>query len=271
MNWSNQAETMTKAWIDTQKKMWDDWYGYINNMPDSVPFDTGMADQWSKVAAQSFEAFAASADPAAKATAQKMLDGQQATLRFMEFSSKMWQDIGAKMQSGESWQDALNEYYEQLQQHFAQSLEAMSHINTDGNKLWELYSEQMQGLTGPFMKHWKGVPNFFAQAQNGQSPDFSEMTQLYWDLYQQTFGDYLSSPTVGSTRELEAKMRQGFDVWLKSKKAEAEYQAVVGEAWLKAFDQFRQKMVSLSESGEAITSLAELGAVSRTARLDRSG
>jgi BMFP domain-containing protein YqiC len=111
------------------------------------------------------------------------------------------------------------------------------------------------------MKNLKAAPDLFAQAQNGQGPDFSKMTQLYWDLYEQTFGDYLSSPTIGSTRELEAKMRKGFDVWLKSRKAEAEYQAVVGEAWLKAFDQFRQKMVSLSESGEAITSMAELGAV----------
>jgi myosin heavy subunit len=131
----------------------------------------------------------------------------------------------------------------------------------DSNKLWQLYSEQMQGLAGPFMKHWKAAPDLFAQAQNGQGPDFSKMTQLYWDLYEQTFGDYLNSPTVGSTRELEAKMRYGFDVWMKSRKAEAEYNAVVGEAWLKAFDQFRQKLISLSESGEAITSLAELGAV----------
>ncbi len=261
MNWSNQAETMTRAWVDAQKKLWEDWSGYINNMPNSVPFDGSMADQWSEVAAQSYEAWAANADPMAKATAQKMLEGQQATLRFMDFSSKMWQDIAAKMQSGESWQDALNEYSEQLQQHYTQSLEAMSHINQDSNKLWELYLEQMQAMVGPLMKQWQAGPSFFTEVQNGQSPDFSKLTQIYWDLYQQTFGEYLSSPTIGSTRELEAKMRQGFDVWLRYRKAEAEYYVVVGEAWLKAFDQFREKLVSLSETGEAITSLAELGAV----------
>lgn len=44
MDWTKQTEEMVKAWTDTQKKMWDNWMGMLQQGPSAMP----AAEVWTK-------------------------------------------------------------------------------------------------------------------------------------------------------------------------------------------------------------------------------
>ena len=64
-------------------------------------------------------------------------------------------------------------------------------------------------------------------------------------------------PSLGSNREFERMLRQSFKAWQNYRRADFDYQLVVVEAWIKTFEQFQQKLLTLTENGEMITSLEQ--------------
>ncbi|PIG92203.1 hypothetical protein CSQ79_16330 [Gloeocapsopsis sp. IPPAS B-1203] len=67
-----------------------------------------------------------------------------------------------------------------------------------------------------------------------------ELNDLYWDIYEKTFSQWLQSPSLGITREFNHKLFQGIDTWLNFCKASFDYQIVITDVWVKTFAEIQQ-------------------------------
>ncbi len=86
----------------------------------------------------------------------------------------------------------------------------------------------------------------------GYASALSELTNLYWDIYQQTFGSVLQSPSLGYTREFNNKLFKSFDAWINFSKASVDYQLVLLNVWLKASEELMRELASSKEKGETV-------------------
>jgi class III poly(R)-hydroxyalkanoic acid synthase PhaE subunit len=86
----------------------------------------------------------------------------------------------------------------------------------------------------------------------GYASAVSEVTNLYWDIYEKTFGSVLQSPSLGYTREFNNKLFKSFDAWINFSKANVDYQLVLVEVWLKAFEELTRELASSKEKDETI-------------------
>jgi class III poly(R)-hydroxyalkanoic acid synthase PhaE subunit len=108
------------------------------------------------------------------------------------------------------------------------------------------------------VESFRHAPGHLGQAITGNGSELIELTNLYWDAFERTFGRLLESPSMGYTRELHAKLLKGFDAWLDFRRASFEYQVMLADAWARAFEQLMQELVTLAEKGERIQSLRQL-------------
>ncbi len=81
---------------------------------------------------------------------------------------------------------------------------------------------------------------------------FSELANLYWDIYEKTFGTVLQSSSLGYTREFNNKLFKSFDAWINFYKASFEYQVVLVDVWLKAYEELTRQLASSKEKGETV-------------------
>jgi class III poly(R)-hydroxyalkanoic acid synthase PhaE subunit len=254
MDWNEQTETTAKAWAEAQKQMWESWSNFGQAASASAPFYSDMAAQWQKMAAQGFEAFAANSEGIVKGTAERFFESQKALMRFLDFSVNAWQALAQKAESGEDWQKVLDNYTTQLRQQLINGPEIMFNMAQDQGKMWQEYLNQTQEFSLPWVKAWQQTPEHLGR--NGT--DALELTRLYWDTYDQTFGRFLESPTLGYSRELDEKLHKGFKAWQQYRRADFEYQLVMAEAWLKLFEQFQQELMAMAQQGKKVESLEAL-------------
>ena len=86
----------------------------------------------------------------------------------------------------------------------------------------------------------------------GYASAVSEATNLYWDIYEKTFGSVLQSPSLGYTREFNNKLFKSFDAWINFSKANVDYQLVLVDVWLKAYEELTRELASSKEKDETI-------------------
>ncbi len=86
----------------------------------------------------------------------------------------------------------------------------------------------------------------------GYASALSELTNLYWDIYEKSFGSVLQSPSLGYTREFNNKLFKSFDAWINFSKASVDYQLVLLNVWLKASEELMRELASSKEKGETV-------------------
>ncbi len=106
------------------------------------------------------------------------------------------------------------------------------------------------------MKLWAGLLRLsleiVSKALVSYALALSELANLYWDIYEKTFGTVLQSPSLGYTREFNNKLFKSFDAWINFYKANFEYQVVLVDVWLKAFEELTRELASFTEKGETL-------------------
>ncbi len=255
--WNDQVETMAKAWAEVQKKMWENWYDLARTAP-APPLYTDMADQWQKVAAQSLEAWTATAEPTAKTVAERLVASQKTFVDFLQFLADAWKAVMARVEAGEDWQKNLKVYTDQLRQEFFHTPEAMKRVNQDLQELWGLYLDEWNKLAQPWVKSSQVAREQLGQAITSDGSALINLANLYWDAYERTFGRLVESPSLGYTRELNEKLLKGFDAWQDFRQASIEYQIILADTWVQAFEQFIKELVALAEKGQPVRSVREL-------------
>jgi class III poly(R)-hydroxyalkanoic acid synthase PhaE subunit len=119
-------------------------------------------------------------------------------------------------------------------------------------QLWQLYLKGLQKLNQVWAELlWQFLGNTSTKVA-GDRLALSEVTNLYWEIYEKTLGSFLQSPTLGYTREFNSKLLQGFDSWMNFSKASYDYQIVLADVWLKTFEELIRKLSTSQENSETI-------------------
>jgi class III poly(R)-hydroxyalkanoic acid synthase PhaE subunit len=247
MDWST-------AWADAQQQFWDVWQGMIGTPEKpSAPY-TQLFEQWRDLAVKALENWSGD-DMITRLVAEQFVNSQTALLRFVEMTVNAWAEIGPKMAAGEDWQA----YADAMRQQFAETYAGTTEASEDLNELWALYMAEWQRLSQPWMEPLQRTATLGASILSGRGSDeLVELTNLYWDAFEQTFGSLLQAPGLGLTRELNEKIARGFDRWLDYRRASADYQRKLADAWSEAFEELVSEMAGLSEKGGTISSIRDL-------------
>lgn len=237
-NWTEMATQMVNTWTETGSLMWKSWFDLMSSVPT--------ANAVTK------------ATPELKHATQIFLDNRELTIRFLKLSVDAWQDIFPKIESGDDWQNILSKSIQQMQEQLTKFSNSAMLISKDTGELWKIYIEQMQ----KFNQFWLDPMDIFSEtmgkAASGQSSALIELNNLYWNLlYEESFGSLLQTPLLGLPREFNRDLLQSFEAWRNLYKSTIDYQIVLGDIQIRAFDALMKKLASLAEEGKTVTDWKE--------------
>ena len=110
-----------------------------------------------------------------------------------------------------------------------------------------------------YMKQWQLLTQLWAQTRESGSGEVGgyvepliELNNFYWNIYEKTFGSFLQIPNIGYAREFNNKLLKSFDAWINLSKAGFDYQIVLLDVWLKAFEESTRHLASSEQKGEIL-------------------
>jgi class III poly(R)-hydroxyalkanoic acid synthase PhaE subunit len=125
-------------------------------------------------------------------------------------------------------------------------------------ELWQIYVKGLQKLGQLWAELLRQSLESGIGMVVGERSPLLELTDLYWNIYEKTFGSVLQSPSLGYTREFNNKLLKGFDAWTNFSKASFDYQVVLLDVWLKAFEELLRELASSEEKGETVQDWRQL-------------
>lgn len=227
-NYGNErAKNLMNAWAQSQVQFWEHWL--TGNEPVSTPNVQPEAESEQKD------------------VREQMLD-KEVVLRFLEMSQMAWKDLlalAASQQNSASRSTVQTSNSEQFQQKLSIPV-ATAKTTRDAAELWLMYLRGLQQVSifSP-QAQFGGASRQASLAPAPQESDRQdlnkELTNLYWNMYQNSFGSFLPSVMSGQEPEYNKKMIQEFQTWNSIYKATLEYQLAIADIWTRAFENRMQK------------------------------
>jgi class III poly(R)-hydroxyalkanoic acid synthase PhaE subunit len=255
-NWGEQTEATMQTWVDAQKTLWENWFGLMHSV-SGAPMYPNSVDQGQMLASKIAEA-QEGGEPHARDIAEHLENVQVAMLRLMELSMNAWSAMLPMIESGQDWQSALQAYTEQMRQQLTQSVTGTANATQEASALWQQYLQQWGAFAQPWLQALQQTPVHFAQAAGDERLQLLELSDVYWGAWDQMFGRLINTPGLGITRELQEKFVAAFNAWLSVQRANGEYQIILTDTWVRAFEQFMCEVMSRAERGEPVSSLRDL-------------
>lgn len=257
MTSQDQARTLLDLWLEAQRQTWQNLYGTAEG--PAAPALPQLLAQWQQAAAQGFAAWVAGADPFAQVMSRQLISAQSTLLRILELTTTVWQELVPKVEAGADGERLLREAAERMRRQFVPDPERAMHATREVGSLWGSYLEELQQLTRPWaelLRQAPGMPGGHPGPEGASA--LMELTSLYWDAYERSFGRMAASPRMGFSRELEEKLLRGFDAWADFRRASAAFQLVVADIWAGVFEQVLRELIERGQSGKPIQSLHDL-------------
>jgi len=260
---------MMNVWTEAQKALWESWSNVMqggmtnpatmfSGMFSGMP-NTGMFDQWQKMATQGMNAWMGDSEPAAKNLSRQMVAAQATMMRFLEMTTRAWNTMLPKLEAGEDWQTVLNNYMTEFRKQMTPDVSQMMQASQGLGNLWQSYLQQFQATAQPWMRSTTNAPGFFGVAMAGEgAAALTDLTDMYWKAYEQTMGNMVNVPSVGFTRELEEKMAKGFAAWMKARQAMNDYMIVMSDGWNGVYEEVLKEMMNRAEQGKPIETVRDL-------------
>ena len=273
MQWDKQTEATLNGWFSAPQKAWEHWWDVVAGStqnghgkpeaPSVVDYWNGVTNQWLAYMQKNMEAFSPMLAESARTAMEQFTMGQGHTSHLLKMATDAWQTIMTSAGSPEEWQPALEQYMAQLRTQLTSGADA-GKLYQNSAELWQLYSAEMQKFTEPWLAMWMQWPQqlgMMAQARGagatGDNPLLA-MANLYWDTYHQTLGRLVNMPSLGLMRELNEKINRGFAIWQENQQISFEYQVLLGDAFLNAFEAFMQRLLEMAKAGNTIESQTKL-------------
>ena len=286
MQWDKGTETMLNGWLQSQQKLWGNWWdvmagstqnghpgpvngGGVNGtaphgQPAALNFNPmfevwqSMAEGWRNYLQQSVDAFAPQLSDGVRQSMAQFMASQQQTQQLLRMSTEAWQAMAATASSPTEWQSALTSYLESMRQQLASGFN-IGQMTQNSSELWQIYSQELQKVTQPWLALWfQGAPFGVSSGQPKGSSALADMTNLYWDAVNQSVGQMANVPSIGLTRELNEKVNRGFRYWQDHQRVNAEYQQLLLNTMVDAFGAFMQKLLAMAKAGQPIESQQKL-------------
>jgi class III poly(R)-hydroxyalkanoic acid synthase PhaE subunit len=125
-------------------------------------------------------------------------------------------------------------------------------------ELWQIYVKGLQKLAQLWAESLRQSLEGGSGVVDGYAGALIELSNLYWNMYEKTFGSVLQSPNLGYAREFNNKLLKGFDAGINFSKANFDYLIVLLDVWLKAFDELMRELASSEEKGETFQDWRQL-------------
>ena len=272
--WTEGTEAMMKSWTDAQKLMMTSWADMARATSQSAPSTNGNANpfadvmqEWQRMAqtmAQGMWGQTDTTTPFTRNVASQMMASQNSMMKMMELTTEAWQQMMPQMQgemSSGNWQNTLADYTKQVQEQMLSAPTSLMNTSKDANELWALYLKEWQKfgqLQFPVMGGMEAMQSMISGDSPMMNSTMTEGLDRFWNAYDNTLGRAVNAPTLGYSREFNAKVLKGFDAWTKLRRAEASYQIVMGQLWVRAFDSLMKTLVERTQQGEMPSNSKEL-------------
>ncbi|MFN8488426.1 MAG: poly(R)-hydroxyalkanoic acid synthase subunit PhaE [Caldilineaceae bacterium] len=265
----NHNNAQTNGWFNTQQKMVEQWFNLFSsaapNHPGNLaenPFGLlfpGLAEQWRAYAEQSLKLFTSDHSRQAETVTQQFFASQGQMLQLVRMISEAWQSILADAQSPEEWQKALKAYTEQMRQQLTDAVNPAQFMQSSG-ELWSLYLQTLQKWSLPWLQALADTPHDMSGGLlDPTNPNpWLALSNSYWQAFEQTFGRLFAAPSFGLTREFNEKVNKAFTLWLENQQATLNYQRLLSNAWVNAFQALMQKLLALAQSGKTLENQKQL-------------
>lgn len=232
-DWNDMANDVVNTWTEAGTLMWKSWFDLMS----SVPTNTTNPNAGSEL----------------EDATQKFLDNRELVISFLKISVDAWKNIFPKIETGDDWQQILNKSIEQMREQFTSFSAGAMKTSQNTSELWQIYLQQMQKFTQLWVDPLGIFPATLSKAATGESSAIIELNNLYWNLlYDESFGSFMQTPSLGLPREFNGKIMQGFEAWKNLYKASIDYQVILGNIQFKSFEALMKKLVSLSEKGKTV-------------------
>ena len=258
-NWYEQTRSMMEMWTKAQQQMMQNWMqmGTTTPMNAQMPDMGNMLENWQNMTNQSMQMWLQNVDPSIKTVAEQMLNSQQAMLQMFGMAAQSWQNLMPVLENGGDWDAVLTEQTSKIREMLLANTSDWVGAGNNINQLWQTYLNQWQNFGMPWMNAMQGSMPMMGSAMLGDRSALTQMTNLYWDAYQDTFGQLLQAPGIGYTRELDEKIRRAFAAWIDHQQASYEYQVVLADTWVKAYEQLMREIVDMTQNGQQFDSLRD--------------
>ena len=169
----------------------------------------------------------------------------------MSILSLSYQSYVADVNMWESWFDFIK---------FATTPATPAAVKATQNQaeLWQIYLKGLQKLTQLWAESLQQSLESGTGAVGGYAGALIELSNLYWNMYEKTFGSVLQSPNLGYAREFNNKLLKSFDAGSNFSKANFDYQILLFDIWLKASEELMRELASSEEKGGTVQNWQQL-------------
>ena len=260
MNWTEQAETMLKAWGEAQKQMMSGWQQMMMNPTQGAGMSSMMDPTAMMNQMMSLWGGAAAGDATPQKLMGNIFGGQTSTMQMLEMLTRAWQSIAPKVETGMPWQGDLKAFTDQW---FSQ-IPGMSGLAGMGDTHSHL-TEMMRSVHGewiPLLGPWMAFlqqsvgTGQFAEMISGSS-SFNQVLSLGQQM-QPAISGLAELPRAGVARETNAKFMKLTDAMVDVRQASFKYEKAMAEAMSKAVKNMMDHLSTVSQKGEPIGSVRDL-------------
>jgi polyhydroxyalkanoate synthase subunit PhaE len=119
-------------------------------------------------------------------------------------------------------------------------------------ELWQIYLKGLQKLTQLWAESLQQSLESGTGTVGGYAGELIKLSNLYWNMYEETFGRVLQSPNLGYAREFNNKLLKSFDAGINFFKANFDYQILLLDVWLKTSEELMRDLASSDKKGETL-------------------
>jgi len=259
-DWTEQAEQMLKTWTEAQKNVWDSWQDLAGRAVGAQPKPQAFALNPMEWFQQSMSLWT---DPAgvARDAGRQVFGSQFSMMRNLELLTRAWQLVAPKLDAGQDWRSPLSGFTTNWFQQLIGASSDMFELSKDTQALWQSYLSEW----GPLLKPWLSSAieatgsGHLGEMMLGESTGLSRLLTMGQNDFQTgPFVGFAEIPSIGVTREHQAKILRAFDAFIDLRKVMLEFNKMTTGALSKAVEAVMEALAEKSKQGEKIRSVRDL-------------
>ena len=204
--------------------------------------------QWQRLTQESLQRIA---EASAEAAGAQFFAGQEQWLRLLTLANEAWMSWQAAGGSPQQWSTVLAGFSERLRQQLVGSIAAWQdaqHLQ----ETWQLYIWSWQQLSQPWLSFFgqkPGVPPGEGSGSPGEAAGAA---------FGQGWEGMFGAPGLGPLRELTNRQKQVFTLWQTFQQTGADYQLLIGNCWIAAFQDWMERLAVAAQAGQPFSSHRQL-------------
>lgn len=258
-DWTEQAEQMLKTWTEAQKNVWDSWQDLAGRAVGAQPKPQAFGMNPMEWFQQSMSLWT---DPAgvARDAGRQVFGSQFSMMRNLELLTRAWQLVAPKLDTGQDWRSSLSGFTTNWFQQLTGASGDLFEMTKDTQALWQSYMSEW----GPLLKPWLSSAieatgsGHLGEMMLGGAGLNRLLTMGQDDFQAGPFAGLAEIPSMGVTREHQAKILRAFDAFVDLRKVMLEFNKLTIGAMNKAVETVMEALAEKGKKGEKIHNVRDL-------------